>query len=227
MLRNKLVYNIVSLLRPWHIGRDTSEIIHQGIFLDVTQKMGITTSFYPVGAAANYTFLYIIMRIILDGRIKNVLEIGAGQSTLLLDALRKTREFNAFTIETNEEWHSIISAQVGHDVLLKPLSPVTLFGHKTLAYHHKTDDKYDFLIIDGPHGTPRRSRWAALDIIDRMMAEEFIIVFDDCERKGEQDTIRKAISLIENKRQISTSIKIGLKCQFIITTPGFNFVHYF
>lgn len=54
-----------------------------------------------------------------------------------------------------------------------------------------TKDKFDFVSIDGPFGNKKYSRPQMLELLyqDRLK-EDFVIMVDDVQRKGEQNTIR-------------------------------------
>ena len=82
------------------VHRHISEVIYQTIFL--SKKHPIT--FYPVGGAANYSFLYLIDRIMEENDIRRVIEFGAGQTTLLFSLWRKKKSFVFYSVEHEEFW---------------------------------------------------------------------------------------------------------------------------
>ena len=43
--------------------------------------------------------------------------------------------------------------------------------------------------MDGPLGTPRRSRAGVLSLLDEQLPQDFVLFMDDCERPGEQETL--------------------------------------
>src|SRR3546814_16016062 len=54
----------------------------------------------------------------------------------------------------------------------------------------RTDTLFPYTTLfrsDGPQGSARNSRWGALEILERSLADEFIVIFDDAERRGEQE----------------------------------------
>jgi len=63
------------------------ESVYQEIVQRELNRWKIEDNFYPVGGAANYSLFYIILRTVADFPLKKVVELGAGQTSLLLDAL--------------------------------------------------------------------------------------------------------------------------------------------
>ena len=140
--------------------------------------------FYPIGGAANYSLLYLIYRIQTEFAPTATLELGIGQSTLLLDALGA----GGVSIEHDEDWAAIMRTKVEREILTHPLEPRSYRGVEANSYVFDGSKAFDFAIVDGPQGSARNSRWGALEILERSLADEFIVIFDDAERRGEQDT---------------------------------------
>ena len=151
---------------------------------------------FPVGSAANAGLLYVLFRLADEFRGRAWLELGAGQSTLLLDALaRAGRIAGALTLEHDAEWADRLQEQVTHAVQHAPLRPASVVGVTTLGYTATLDRRFDIVVVDGPIGTPRHSRWGALELLREHLADDFVVAFDDAERPGERDTIVKFLEL--------------------------------
>lgn len=206
------------------------ELLLQSMFQEATRALDLRLPpLFPVGASANYGLLYLIVRIIHENRITRVLDIGAGQSSLLLNALAERSPIEVVTLETHEEWAARIGAQVKHRVLHVPLERKTSFGQSALCYSELSglEGKFDLIIADAPHGTPRHSRWACLEVIDRFRADEHIVIFDDAERRGERDTIRRFLAL-ESRAPVSGKFfKPAEAQQFVACTPAFSHVFHY
>ena len=182
---------------------------------------------YPVGYAANPSFLYGIYRIVSETGCQNVLELGAGQSTLLLDALARKLDISVFTLENNEDWATWIGDKIEHEILVSPLEKRTIRNMEVLFYSYAPpdNDKYDIIIVDGPVGTRRYSRWGALEYIENFLNDEFVICFDDAERRGEQDTVLECISMLKH-RNVDHKYVNGKKDQIYIFTEKYrNLLH--
>ena len=65
------------------------EIVYQQLVFRDLRNLGIHDDFYPVGSAASYSLFYILLRSLMTLPVTSVLDIGAGQTSLLLDATKK------------------------------------------------------------------------------------------------------------------------------------------
>jgi len=168
------------------------EVIYRDLFLRELALLGEEDRFYPTGGAANYSLLYLILRLGSEFRPASVLDIGAGQSTLLWAMLQR-RGFvgNLLTLENDADWAARIGAQVTHEILVTPLQPMRI-GRRTITTYDwatvKQGRSFDVIVCDGPRGTPRDSRSGILSMIDGL-PRDFALVLDDTERDGEQDTV--------------------------------------
>src|SRR6185312_816948 len=100
-----------------------SELYHLELFNAAVARSGVAVPpLFPVGSAANSSLLSALFRLAWEFPGLSVLELGAGQSTLLLDALRKAGRLAAvLTLEHDPAWAARIGAQVGHEVRHAPL----------------------------------------------------------------------------------------------------------
>jgi predicted O-methyltransferase YrrM len=207
----------------------SKEILYQNMFNNSCQGMNISAPLYPVGSAANYTLLYLILRILTELPVKRVLELGAGQSTLLMDAIAKVQpSLDIITLETDALWADRIDQRVAHSVVKSSLRPTVHEGDCVETYGELEPldgQQFDFVIVDGPMGTRKKSRWAALEILERNLANEFVVIFDDAERRGEQETIRKFIS--QHTSNIDFMVLNGKKAQFVAFTPQYRDLKFF
>lgn len=169
------------------------EVIYRDLFLRELARLGEEDRFFPTGGAANYSLLYLILRIGSEFRPVSVLDIGAGQSTLLWAMLqRRGLVGDVLTLENDPDWAARIGAQVQHQVLVTPLRPVAIGGRETLTYDWdavRAGRSFDVMVCDGPRGTPRHSRAGILAMLDRDIPNDFALILDDAEREGEQDTV--------------------------------------
>lgn len=174
-----------------------SELFYLQLFDSAVARSGIAVPpLYPVGSAANAGLLYAVFRLAEDFPGLDWLELGAGQSTILIDALVKAgRIGTALTLEHDAGWATRIGARVGHEVRTAPLRRTEVQGVTAETYDFTPARRYDVVVIDGPIGTPRRSRWGALQIVESALADEFAALFDDAERPGERETIARFLTM--------------------------------
>lgn len=168
------------------------ECIYRDLFLRELARLGEEDRFFPTGGAASYSLLYLILRIGSEFRPASVLDIGAGQSSLLWSMLqRRGLVGEVLTLENDAAWGERIQAQVTHDVLVTPLRMAEIAGQSVLTYDWAralNDRRFDVVVCDGPRGVARNSRRGVLSALATLPAD-FALVVDDAERDGEQDTV--------------------------------------
>lgn len=180
---------------------------------------------YPVRGAANWSLLYLLLRLTTETSLTRVLELGAGQSTLLLDAVSRMKPLSITTLETDPDWAARIGSKVSHPVVTCKLTTRKIHGHHSEAIDGYPDGAYDLVLVDGPMGgKPRRSRWASLEVLERQLGDEFVVVFDDAERRGEQDTIKE---FLRQRPKARKRLTFGAKCQCVVYTPIYGEVSFF
>ena len=202
------------------------EAIYRDLFLRELKLLGEEDRFFPTGGAANYSLLYLILRIGHEFRPTSVLDIGAGQSTILWAMLqRRGLVGEVLTLENDADWGARIGAQVTHPILVTPLRSVQIDGRETLTYDWgavKDGRQFDVMVCDGPRGTPRRSRNGILAMLEGNLPADFALVLDDAERTGEQDTVA-AVHRTLQKAGVDYSVGVvrAAKTQAVFATGRF------
>lgn len=207
------------------------EALYQGLFQEFCRHCQVPHIFYPLGGGANYSLLYLLGRICAENQLEKVLELGAGQSTLLLEHFSKTNNFQRITLESSEFWAKEISDRVGATVNVAELIPFDHNGHRIQGYSLDVlskNDKFNLVLVDGPNGSQRFSRLGVIEVIKKHLSSEFIIVFDDAERDGEQETIALSKQIIsEAGIEVFEKAILGTSSQVILCTKGFERVRYY
>jgi hypothetical protein len=205
------------------------EPIYQRLFLRELARHGLSDKYTPVQSAANYSLLFILLQSVVQAQPAEILELGCGETTLLLDALRRSGIWrgNLTSIEHDRFWHKEISARVETDIVLAPLTQQTIRGIEAPAYDlsmlKKPLGTFDLVLIDGPNGTPRWSRLACLQFIPDHLAREFLIILDDYERPGERETAVLIRDSLESKGlQISEECILSNKHQLMLATEAYR-----
>lgn len=201
------------------------EVIYRDLFLRELTALGETDRFYPTGGAANYSLLYLILRLAIDFRPASVLDIGAGQSTLLWAMLMRLGLVGAVTtLENDAAWAERIGAQVEHELIVTPLRQTSVAGRSCMTYDWEvatTNRRFDVVVCDGPRGSPRHSRRGILAML-RDVPSDFALIMDDAERPGERDTV-SAIhdKLRDNGVDYAVGVIRAAKTQAVFATGRF------
>lgn len=178
-----------------HTTRPSMEVVYRDLFVRDIAKLGLDDLYYPVGSAANYSLLYFVTRCFLEFPIRNAIEFGAGQTSVLMSQLndRLKKEATITTVEHDVQWADIVRAKVNHKVITADLVPKIIAGHKIKHYGGAYFDSsvlYDFVLVDGPPAYVKETtfhRLGAMEVIERNLAESFVVVLDDMQREGEQE----------------------------------------
>ncbi|MDX8338071.1 hypothetical protein SLH46_02680 [Draconibacterium sp. IB214405] len=194
-------------------------------------------SFSPGRWAVGYPGLYILVRTLNEIKPESILEFGLGESSKITSQyVNGTSNPSALRIvEHDENWISffcknysqlkvtdkIMQFRLGESVVDKEKSTIYKGLLKGIS-----DRKYDFVIIDGPFGSDSFSRPQILDIIKAdLLMKNFVILFDDAEREGEQQTIKSIKLLLEQKGiDFAYGKYTGMKDTDIICSKDYQFL---
>lgn len=201
------------------------------------------TDFSLVNSAANYSFMYSLYRILNDATPKNILELGLGQTTKLTSQYANHFDGVKLTVlETDEDWIEVFS----ENLKISDCMNIIQLDEELFEYNNTTNirfkdfekvvdgKKYDLVIIDGPRGFirgpdgdqlleyPRTNIW---QMIPSNLADDFIIIIDDYERKGEKNTMDHTKKMLEeNGIELFTYTSKGFKSQHAIFTGKYKFI---
>lgn len=157
--------------------------------------------------AVDYTFCYTLARTLNAMHPQDILECGLGQSSRLIHQYAAFYQVNALTCEHDQNWIEFLKAEVGdhYPINIKKveLQNINYKDEHTLSYKdfEKLFDgkKFDFIVIDGPFGSPHYSRSQAIALCNNNLKERFCIIMDDTEREGEKETVGEIKELLEKK----------------------------
>lgn len=185
--------------------------------------------------AGNYSFFYILVRVLTDCKPQKIIEFGLGESSKVVSSFLENELLNSnhLIIEQDANWIKAFKERFNlsnnSQVLHLPLQLKTINGFEVNSYAdigNKVNNIFDLYIIDGPHGSDRFSRYDICLIAEKLKAnDEFIIIIDDYCRQGEKDTGKDLIEHFYTKgAKIYTGIFSGKKSQFVIVTEKYRFL---
>jgi hypothetical protein len=205
------------------------------LFWDVAQKSlarhGIDLPLAPFGGAASPAFLYLVLRALEDLPITRVLECGAGQTSLLLDAWsHKVKPLEIVTLEDDPAWAARIKAQVTHEVIASPLVPTKTPTGKAMFYElgaRLEGRRFDLVLVDGPRGRSSNGRRGAVALANHL-SPDWLLILDDAERPRETITARQLRSTLKAKggRVFEATAKASRR-QAIFCSEGFQQARWF
>lgn len=183
--------------------------------------------------AGNYSFFYLLHRLLRDFKPKSILELGLGESSKLISAYLDSEllESTHDIIEHDKEWieafHERFVLSTRSEILHLPLSKCAIKDFESTVYQGLTQSikaNYDLYVIDGPFGTKRYSRYDLVHLVERLtVSDDFIIIFDDYNRRGEQDTVEEVFKeLKRNGIAYYHAQYEGSKAQMLIASEKYR-----
>ncbi|MBF4465659.1 hypothetical protein [Flavobacterium sp. LC2016-12] len=184
--------------------------------------------------AGNYSFFYVLNRILSDYKPKTILDLGLGESSkfissfldnYLLDSTHTIVEQDKNWIKEFQNRFSLVNRS---NVIFCPIKEIEIKGQKSNSYDgfsEKVKGQFDLYIVDGPFGSPKYSRYDIIAKIEEFDSDqEFIILFDDTNRRGEKDTVEDILTVLRDKKiEIFTKNYIGHKTNTVIATKKYQF----
>jgi len=191
-------------------------------------------SISPGKWAGNYSFFYILSRLLLDYKPKSILELGLGESSKFISSYIKHagEGYSHLIVEHNSDWVNFFSSRYSLDknsnLLVLELENKKIKGNEYLGYkdiENKLIDTFDLYIIDGPFGSDNYSRYDICLLSQKLNpGDEFVIILDDYHRQAEQETGKELISLLKQRNiNIHTGTYSGNKSQLVVATDKYKF----
>lgn len=213
-LKEFIRYNFVGPVK-----RHAAEVVYQNMFNNQCLNANLVNDFYPVGFAANYSLMYLVFRILDENPIDTVIELGSGQTTLLIDRMKKPTTRHV-CYEDDPVWYGALKPKLRQtDYRYRELTDVSSDGRASKWYRDVEATDFDLLLVDGPNGFENQSRLGGCELIAKNKKEDFIVVFDDADRRGERAAIARAQQILEEKKiSFKLSYVQGSKVQGVLSS---------
>lgn len=188
--------------------------------------------------APSYVLFYVLYRILNEVKPMNILELGMGETTKMIQKYKEALNPNAFcvTVEHDKEWIELkrdngISLDL-INVVNAELGEISVNGRNTKQYINLPErlssfsKKFNLFLIDGPFGSENYSRYNIVELImNNFLENEFIIIMDDYNRKGEKDTIDEMKKLLTGKGiDFGEAAYRGDKEFYILVSPKYRYL---
>ncbi|MCP2728789.1 class I SAM-dependent methyltransferase [Limnofasciculus baicalensis] len=179
-------------------------------------------------AAMRPSGLVKVLNEIVVNRRSYIVECGGGISTYYIASLIKERGGHLYTIEHDKEWSNILREFIAIQnldefvsIIVAPLVKTSLAINECSWYNEDIirdavgDLKIDLLLVDGPPANQDQkmySRYPAVPFFKPFLSEDYTIILDDINRKGEQEILQKWEKYLEisfSQYLINGSIAIG------------------
>ncbi len=214
-----------------------SEVLYANYFHDCIKNSNwlLNQTFRPSKGAANYSFLFLLFNVLENSNVKNILELGLGQSSKVTTQYVKNKcpEAKLTIIDNNKNWIDTFAPTLDKSSNIKiELRDIEKLPDKSLRYKAENfvqkNEKFDLVIIDGPLGMSQKTpRSNILDLIPDNLSDNFIIILDDYERAGEKHTAKLIFKKLKALNiNFNTSVTSGMKRQLLITSGECGYLHW-
>ncbi len=191
-------------------------------------------SISPGRWAGNYSFFYVLTRILSDYKPNKIIEFGLGESSKMISTFINNELNNSthLIIEQSEDWtekfNSRFTLSKNSTVINLPLSVKRINNFPVNCYEgieKYKNEFFDLYVIDGPFGSDHFSRFDICNLAEEFKQnQEFIILFDDYNRDGEKETVAHLIEICNKKKiEIHIGEYCGNKNQVVICTEKFKY----
>ena len=215
------------------------ELIWANIFHDTINNSSwlLDKTFSPGRWAVGYPCLYLLYRILDETAPKKILELGLGQSTKLISQyVNSKKNVEHLVVESDQGWIDFFCSHfkaVKQTQIMKLNYLMTKYGE---VDNFRVFDnferkmcgrKFDLLFIDAPIGSDMKdySRVDILSILPDCLEKDFIIVIDDAERIGEQNTILKIKQILsDNNIEYASGVYKGEKNTGVICSRSHSYI---
>lgn len=185
--------------------RNTREAVWAEVFNNTIRGSSWLTDqrFSPGRWAVGYPYLYVLYRVLNEMRPRRILDLGLGQTSRMIGQYAASdSSVEHCIVEHNPAWVSFFQ----NDYTLPGNSRIVLLDQEMIAYKETETVRvfkgfreafagqvFDLISVDAPLGgdMKRYSRIDVLGILPDGLAENFVILIDDCERTGERNTVRE------------------------------------
>lgn len=214
------------------------EILYAEIFNSTTQKSDWFQDkiLSPGHWAVGYQYLYPMYRTLNQTKPKRILEFGLGQSTKMISQYAQYYDAEHIIIEHDEKWAEFFQNDFpmpeNSKVEICELTFVPYKKAESVRVYKDIKDKvggkkFDIVSIDAPMGSDM-TQYARIDILEILpdcLSENFVILFDDCNRSGEQNTLHEIEKCLkENKIAYKKGIYRGIKDTVLICAEHLRFL---
>jgi hypothetical protein len=159
--------------------------------------------------AGNYSFFYVLNRIMHDMKPRKIFEIGLGESSKFISQcaqnIKEVQEH--LIIEHDMSWILFQSDNFRdfcktkifqHDLTSSSYQDYSVLKYRDIEKYF--DMEFDFYLIDGPFGTNNFSRYQIIEFVNRFQVNKsFVIMMDDTHRFGEKQTLDMVKKILEEK----------------------------
>jgi spermidine synthase len=187
--------------------------------------------------AIGYQVAYVLYRSLNEWKPRKILELGLGQSTKIVTQYVLANEgIEHYVVEHDQKWIDFFENQYylpDETLLVRCNLMFSDYGGFSGVRQYEgffekfSNKKFDLILIDGPLGgdMPHLARIDVLKLLPECLEKSFVIMMDDCNRKGEMNTFTKMQKKLEDEKvQHKTGKYKGAKELWLICSEDLEFL---
>ncbi len=224
-------------LRQKQIIAQNDELLWASIFHDsIKGKKGIENLPLNIGRwAGNYSFFYVLNRILNDYQPNKILEFGLGESSKFVSTYLHNYLLDSehIIIEQDADWKNAFenkfTLSLRSSIQIMPLLQKSYKGFNYNGYENiesSIQSIFDLYIIDGPFGSPKYSRFDIYALAEKLTTQnDFIIIMDDYNRSGEKETTKELLLMFKNKNiKVHSAVYGGVKTVIVLGSEKYKYI---
>ncbi|MGD1842419.1 MAG: class I SAM-dependent methyltransferase [Thermonemataceae bacterium] len=177
--------------------------------LTALQTLLDTPSIIPISTSAIRPHsLYFMINDILINQRKNLIEFGAGVSTVVIARLIKRNNLtdtHLYSVEHDAQWIALLKTSLALEGLTdyvtfihselqtsdEYLPNLTWYNTTTIKTIIEQQENFDFVFIDGPIADGKMKRYPALPFMQKHLNSSYAVFLDDANRGAEKKILKK------------------------------------
>lgn len=244
-IRTKFDQSLMSINEVKATAENNNRYIMETLWAEIFNSTTLTSkdtwlrdkTFSPGRKAVGYQYLYVMYRILGEAKPKKILELGLGQSTRMISQYAATHEdVEHIIIEHDNEWAQFFGNHFNMPICSKiEITDIDMVPYKNAETVRVYKDlskklsgkKFDFISIDAPLGgdMPQYARIDVLQMLPDCLSENFVIMFDDCNRTGERRTLQEMESCLKKHNIAYKRGKYrGIKDVYVLVAEHMKFL---
>lgn len=204
IVQNKLYHPIKETSGMYMLGVDIivayKDIVAKTEWLyDKTFELG--------GFAVDEAYILYMLKFLNAHKFSDILDLGCGQTTLILNQYVKYAHSKLLTIESDSQWivkleneHQNVNVRDNTRFYKTETNEASMYIALTCDLIRE-NRKFDLISVDGPYGFNCKfmSRLNILEIINNgLLADKFLIMVHDTNRLAEMNTVNACKSILKN-----------------------------
>lgn len=193
---------------------------------------------FPGRWAIGYNTMYVLVRSLNAVKPQNVLELGLGNSTMIISSYFKNVLIDHpmhIVVEHDKKWADFYKRENGifncSELLICELKKTKYKKANNIWCYLDFENripknKYNLILIDGPFGADSKySRIDILSVVPEILGDSFVIIIDDYERIGEKNMVKELEKILYNNCiNFRKGIYLGEKECCVIASEEYGFL---